>query len=72
MEGGGWVEGSWGSKGIAPGDHGPQVAPHTVCRTHMEALQQFGISVGVEADTTGELVFQLPESLLTGGLCHYG
>ena len=30
-------------------------------------MQQFGISVGVEADTTGELVFQLPESLLTGG-----
>ena len=42
----------------------------TLFAEHVEALQQFGFSVGVEADTTGELVFQLPESLLTGGLRH--
>ena len=38
----------------------------------METLQQFGFSVGVETDSTGELVFQLSESLLssTGGLHH--
>ena len=30
---GGWSDGSWGNKGIAPGDHVPQVAPDTVCKT---------------------------------------
>ena len=34
LEGGGWIDGSWGSEGIAPGDHVLQVAPDTVCRTH--------------------------------------
>ena len=32
-EGGGWIDGSWGSEGIAPGDHVLQVAPDTVCKT---------------------------------------
>ena len=33
-EGGGWIDGSWGTEGIAPGDHVLQVAPDTVCKTH--------------------------------------
>ena len=40
----------------------------TLFAEHVEALQQFRFSVGVETDTTSELVFQLPESLLTGGV----
>ena len=43
----------------------------TLFAEHVEALQQFRFSVGVEADTTSELVFQLPESLITGGFHHY-
>ena len=44
----------------------------TLFAKHMETLQQFGFSVGVETDTTGELVFQLPESLFSnsGGCGH--
>ena len=32
---------------------------------HVETLQQFGFTAGVETDTTGEMVFQLPENFLS-------
>ena len=36
----------------------------TLLAKHMETLQQFRFSVVVKTDTTGELVFQLPESFV--------
>ena len=33
-ERGGWIDGSWGTEGIGPGDHVLQDAPDTVCKTH--------------------------------------
>ena len=46
----------------------------TLLVKHMETLQQFRFSVEVKTDTTGELVFQLPESLSinSGGCSHCG
>ena len=34
LVGGGWIDGSWDSEEIAPGNHVSQVAPDTVCNTH--------------------------------------
>ena len=34
LVGGGWFDGSWGSEGIAPGDHVLQVAPDIACKIH--------------------------------------
>ena len=44
----------------------------TLFAKHMETLQHFGFSVEVETNTTGQLVFQHPESLFrnTVGLGH--
>ena len=61
LVGGGWLHSSLGTEAIAPGDHVAQVAP----AKHMETLQQFGFSVEVKIDRTGEVVFQLPESLFS-------
>ena len=46
----------------------------TLFAKHMETLQQFRFSVGVKTDTTGELIFQFPESLFSnsGGCGHCG
>ena len=42
----------------------------TLHAKHVETLQQFGFSVEVETDTTGQLVFQHPESLFgNSGRC---
>ena len=56
----GWPQ--LGREAIDPGNH----------VLHMETPQQFRFSVGVKTDTTGELVFQLPESLLSNsGRCDW-
>ena len=69
--GGGWIDGSLGNEGI-PLAITYYKSLQTLFTKHMETLQQFGFSVGVKADTTGKLIFQLPESLLSnsGRLCH--
>ena len=51
-----------------------QTTSRSLFAKHMETLQQFRFSVGVKTDTTGELVFQFPESLFSnsGGCGHCG
>ena len=61
---------SWGREAIDPGNHVLQVALNTACKTHGNITTVEVHNVGIETDTTSELVFQLPESLFSNsGRC---